>query len=119
MSADALAAPAGTSDAAFPLHELAVVAVAALPVQEADEPVVFWLNVGQVKVPVEKLPLVGVPSTGVTSVGEVARTGAPDPVAVVHTGRADVPPPTRISVVAPAASVCCAPVAVVPAAIRA
>lgn len=59
----------------------------------------------------------GVPKAGVTSVGEVARTGAPDPVAVVHTGKADAPPPTRISVVAPAASVWCAPVAVVPAAI--
>ena len=32
--------------------------------------------------------------------GEVARTGAPEPVAVVQTGRA-VPPPTRISVVPP------------------
>ena len=63
-------------------------------------------------------PLVGVPSSGVTNVGEVARTGAPVPVAVVHDGKADAPPPTSISVVAPAASVCCAPVAVVPAAIR-
>ena len=58
------------------------------------------------------------PNTGVTSVGEVARTGAPLPVAVVQTGSADAPPPTSISVVAPAASVWCAPVAVVPAAIR-
>ena len=61
----------------------------------------------------------GVPNAGVTSVGEVARTGAPDPVAVVHTGSADAPPPTNISVVAPLASVCCAPVAVVPVAISA
>ena len=51
------------------------------------------------------VPLVGVPRRGVTKVGDVARTGAPDPVAVVQTGSADVPPPTRISVVAPAASV--------------
>ena len=63
------------------------------------------------------VPLVGVPSNGVTSVGDVARTGAPEPVAVVHTGKADAPPPTKIPVVAPAASVCCIPVAVVPAAI--
>lgn len=48
---------------------------------------------------------VGVPSAGVTSVGEVARTGEPDPVAVVQTGKAAAPPPTKISVVAPAASV--------------
>jgi len=62
-------------------------------------------------------PLDGVPIAGVTSVGDVALTGAPDPVAVVQTGKADPPPPTSISVVAPAASVWCAPVAVVPAAI--
>lgn len=49
---------------------------------------------------------VGVPRSGVTSVGLVALTGAPLPVAVVHTGRADAPPHTRISVVAPFASVC-------------
>ena len=60
----------------------------------------------------------GVPSAGVTRVGEVARTGAPVPVAVVQTGKADTPPPTRISVVKPAAKVWCAPVAVVPAAIK-
>mgnify|MGYP003423639339 FL=1 len=49
---------------------------------------------------------VGVPRSGVTSVGLVALTGAPLPVAVVHTGRAEAPPPTRTSVVAPFASVC-------------
>ena len=70
-------------------------------------------------VQLERLPDVGVPSAGVTRVGEVALTGAPLPVAVVHIGRADAPPPTRISVVAPLASVCCAPVAVVPVAISA
>lgn len=59
----------------------------------------------------------GVPIFGVVSVGEVARTGAPLHCAVVHTGSADAPPHTRISVVAPFASVCCAPVAVVPVAI--
>ena len=59
----------------------------------------------------------GVPIFGVVSVGEVARTGAPLHCAVVHTGRADAPPHTRISVVAPFASVCCAQVAVVPVAI--
>jgi len=47
----------------------------------------------------------GVPKAGVTSEGLVALTGAPDPVAVVQTGRADVPPPTRMAVVAPAARV--------------
>jgi hypothetical protein len=52
-----------------------------------------------------RVPLAGVPSAGVTRVGEVARTGAPDPVAVVQAGSAEAPPPTRISVVAPAASV--------------
>ena len=59
-------------------------------------------------VPVMFVPTraVGVPNAGVTNVGEVARTGAPVPVAVVHTGRAAAPPPTRISVVAPLASVC-------------
>ena len=44
------------------------------------------------------VPLVGVPSSGVVSVGDVARTGAPDPVAVVHTGSAEAPPPTRYPV---------------------
>jgi hypothetical protein len=39
-----------------PFALVAVVAVAALPVHEPDEPVVFWLNVGQVNVPVLKLP---------------------------------------------------------------
>ena len=50
-------------------------------------------------------PAEGVPIFGVTSVGDVARTGAPVPVAVVHTGKADAPPPTSNSVVAPVASV--------------
>lgn len=49
---------------------------------------------------------VGVPRSGVTSVGLVALTGDHDPVAVVHTVRAEAPPPTRTSVVAPFASVC-------------
>ena len=43
-----------------------------------------------------RVPLVGVPKSGVTNVGEVARTGSPEPVAVVHCGNADAPPPTRI-----------------------
>ena len=67
----------------------------------------------------ERLPLVGVPSSGVVRVGDVALTGAPDPVAVVQTGSAEAPPPTRTAVVAPLANVCCAPVAVVPVATRA
>ena len=63
------------------LAVLAVVAVVALPV-------VFWLNVGHVNVPVLKLPEAGVPKRGVTKVGDVARTTAPEPVEVV----APVPP---------------------------
>jgi hypothetical protein len=55
---------------------VALVAVAAFPV-------VFWLNVGQVNVPVEKLPDVGVPSNGVTKLGLVANTKAPLPVSSV------------------------------------
>jgi len=49
----------------------------------AAVPVVFWLNVGHVNVPVLKLPDVGVPSNGVTKVGEVESTTAPEPVEVV------------------------------------
>jgi hypothetical protein len=49
----------------------------------AAVPDVFWLNVGQVKVPVLKLPDWGVPKMGVTSVGLVANTLLPVPVAVV------------------------------------
>lgn len=76
-------------------------------------------DVNPVAVPVQLVntQAEGVPRFGVVSVGEVARTGAPLHCAVVHTGRADAPPPTRTSVVAPFASVCCAPVAVVPVAI--
>jgi hypothetical protein len=66
-----------------------------------------------------KTPEVGVPKSGVTRVGEVALTGAPAPVAVVQTGNALAPPPISTSVVAPAARLCCAPVAVVPVATRA
>jgi len=46
-------------------------------------------------------PADGVPILGVDNVGAIARTGAPDPLAVVHTGLA-APPPTSISVFAPA-----------------
>lgn len=95
--------------------KLAVEGVAknvATPVPNPDTPVEIGNPVQLVRVPLD-----GVPSAGVTSVGDVARTGEPDPVAVVHDGSADAPPPTKMSVVAPAASVWCAPVAVVPAAI--
>jgi hypothetical protein len=51
------------------------------------------------------VPDEGVPNAGVTSVGLVARTGEPEPVAAVHAGSAAAPPPTRMSVVAPAANV--------------
>jgi len=56
------------------------------------------------------------PRVGVVIVGLPCLRGAPVPEAVVHTGRAEAPPPTNIPVVAPAGSVCKAPVAVVPAA---
>jgi hypothetical protein len=49
----------------------------------AAVPVVFWLNVGHVNVPELKFPLVGVPSKGVTNVGEVDSTTLPLPVDVV------------------------------------
>ena len=75
------------------LNEIPVPAVKALATEPA-EPVVFWLNVGQVNVPVLKLPAVGVPSAGVTSVGEVASTGAPVPVAVCQVGAKGVEPVT-------------------------
>jgi len=53
---------------------VAVVAVVALPV-------VFWLNVGQVNVPVLKSPDCGVPKIGVVKLGDVANaTTVPDPV---------------------------------------
>lgn len=74
------------------------------------------LVVGAVIVTLFMLVAVATPSTGVTSVGLVARTGAPLHCAVVHTGSADAPPHTSISVVAPTARDCCAPVAVVPTA---
>ena len=44
---------------------------------------VFWLKVGQVNVPVEKLPDWGVPKIGVTKVGLVANTNEPLPVSSV------------------------------------
>ena len=40
----------------------------------------FWLNVGQVNTPVLKSALAGVPNAGVTNVGLVANTNAPEPV---------------------------------------
>ena len=46
----------------------------------AAVPVVFWLKVGQVNVPVLKFPDCGVPRIGVTKVGLVANTKAPEPV---------------------------------------
>ena len=45
---------------------------------EPADPVVFWFNVGNVQL--AKLPEAGVPNAGVTSVGEVANTTAPEPV---------------------------------------
>lgn len=61
---------------------------------------------------------VATPIFGVVRLGLTARTGAPVPSAVVHTGNA-APPPTRICDVVPCASDCCTPAAVVPVAINA
>ena len=61
---------------------------------------VFSLIVSAVTAPVRvKDVAVAAPRTGVTSVGDVARTGAPVPVAAVMTGAVPTPPPTRIFVV--------------------
>lgn len=50
-------------------------------VNVAADPVVFWLKVGQVNVPVLKLPDCGVPRIGVVKLGEVANaTTVPEPV---------------------------------------
>ena len=66
------------------LNALRVVSVELLvAVILAAVPVVFWLNVGQVNVPVLKSPEAGVPSTGVTKVGDVDNTLEPEPVEVV------------------------------------
>lgn len=48
------------------------------------------------------LEIVGVLSVGLLSVALDARTGAPVPVATVHTGSDVAPPPTRICVESPA-----------------
>ena len=47
--------------------------MATVPVTLDAVPDVFWLNVGQVNVPVLKSPDCGVPKIGVTKVGEVAK----------------------------------------------
>ena len=65
-------------------------AIATVPVTLEAVPVVFWLKVGQVNVPVLKLPDVGVPKAGVTNAGLVDSTTLPDPVEVVT----PVPPAT-------------------------
>jgi hypothetical protein len=48
---------------------------------EPAEPVVFWFNVGNVQL--VNVPEEGVPRAGVTSVGLVAKTKAPEPVSPV------------------------------------
>jgi hypothetical protein len=50
-------------------------------VQEPDEPVVFWFNVGNEQL--AKLPEEGVPKAGVVSDGLVERTTLPEPVELV------------------------------------
>jgi hypothetical protein len=47
-------------------------------VRVAALPVVFWLSIG--KVQLVKFPDAGVPRIGVTNVGLVANTNAPEPV---------------------------------------
>lgn len=97
-------------------------AVAALTstVVVADLRALVIHEVNPVPVPVIFVPTraVGVHRAGVTSVGDVALTGAQLHVVVVQTGSAEAHPHTRISVVAQLASVCCAQVAVVPVAMR-
>lgn len=52
-------------------------------VNVAADPVVFWLKVGHVNVPVLKLPDCGVPKIGVVKLGDVANaTTVPEPVVV-------------------------------------
>jgi hypothetical protein len=58
----------------------------------AAVPVVFWFNVGNVQL--ARLPLDGVPKTGVTRVGLVDNTTLPEPVLVVT----PVPPRATASV---------------------
>ena len=54
-----------------------------MPVTLLAVPVVFWLKVGQVNVPVLKLPDCGVPKIGVVKLGYVASaTTVPEPVVV-------------------------------------
>ena len=72
--------PATSAGVAVPVPPLAT---ATMPVTLDAVPVVFWLNVGQVNVPVLKLPDCGVPRIGVTKAGEVANTNAPVPVSSV------------------------------------
>ena len=56
-------------------------AIATVPVTLLAVPVVFWLKVGQVNVPVLKSPDCGVPRIGVVKLGDVASaTTVPEPV---------------------------------------
>jgi hypothetical protein len=57
--------------------------VAKVADKPAAVPLVFWLKVGQVNVPVLKFPDVGVPSKGAINVGVFAKTKAPEPVSPV------------------------------------
>ena len=77
-------------DVISPVRLAFVVTVAALPVQLADDPVVFWFNVGNVQL--VNVPDAGVPNAGVTKVGDVAKTNAPLPVSseIVPANSADV-----------------------------
>ena len=56
----------------------------------AAVPVVFWFKVGNVQF--AKFPEVGVPSKGVTNVGLVAKTTAPEPVLELRVMFGVVPP---------------------------
>jgi hypothetical protein len=65
-------------------------AIATTPVTLLAVPVVFWLKVGHVNVPVLKLPDCGVPRIGVVKLGDVANaTTVPEPVVVYDVPHAE------------------------------
>ena len=72
--------PATSAGVAVPVPPLTT---ATMPVTLDAVPVVFWLKVGQVNVPMLKSPDCGTPRIGVTKVGDVANTNAPVPVSSV------------------------------------
>lgn len=85
-------------------------ATASVADSPAAVPVVFWLNVGHVNVPVLKLPDAGVPSAGVTSDGLVDKTTDPVPVELVT----PVPPLATARIPATVTAPCVAELGVSP-----